>query len=150
VDEETVVFSFIDAKNPQRFEERQTFDVADRPAYFADDHVDAGRHHGTDGVADLCRHVRHHLHRAAEVVAPALLLDDRVVDPARCVVAVPVRGRAGKTLVMAEVEIGLCAVVGHVHLAVLVRVHGAGVHVEVRIKLLVDDRQPARFEEQAD
>src|SRR6266487_2422143 len=34
-------------------------------------------------------------------------------------------------LVVAEVKIGFCAVVEHIHLAVLIRVHGAGVHVQV-------------------
>jgi hypothetical protein len=37
---------------------------------------------------------------------------------------------------MAEVEIGLGAVIGDVDLAVLVRAHRAGIDVEVRVELL--------------
>jgi len=44
---------------------------------------------------------------------------------------------------MAEVEIGLRAVVGDVHLAVLKRRHGAGIDVDVRVEFLDRDPQPA-------
>ncbi len=38
---------------------------------------------------------------------------------------------AGEALVVAEIEVGLRAVVGHEHLAVLVGRHRAGIDVEV-------------------
>ena len=41
-----------------------------------------------------------------------------------------------KTLIVTEIEIGLCAVVGDEYFTVLNRVHGARVDVDVRIKLL--------------
>src|SRR3989442_9241556 len=44
---------------------------------------------------------------------------------------------------MAEVEIGLGAVVGHVHFPVLERGHRAGIHVDVGIELLNRDAEPA-------
>ena len=48
---------------------------------------------------------------------------------------------------MPDVEVGLGAVVGDEHLAVLERVHRAGVDVEVRVELLHRDPQPARAEQ---
>ena len=45
----------------------------------------------------------------------------------------------GEALVVAEVEVGLGAVVGHEDLAVLVRAHRAGIHVDVRVELHVGD-----------
>ncbi|BCI88614.1 hypothetical protein NIIDMKKI_38200 [Mycobacterium kansasii] len=44
---------------------------------------------------------------------------------------------------MADVEIGLGAILGDKNLAVLERVHGARVDVEVRIEFLHRDLQPA-------
>ena len=44
---------------------------------------------------------------------------------------------------MADVEIGLRAVLGDEHLTVLERVHGAGIHVQVRVQLLHGDAQAA-------
>jgi hypothetical protein len=41
-----------------------------------------------------------------------------------------------ETFVMADVEVGFGAVLGDEHLAVLERVHGAGVDVQVRVQLL--------------
>ena len=51
---------------------------------------------------------------------------------------------------MAEVEVGLGAVVGDEHLAVLIRAHGAGIDVEIRIELAQPDRIPARLKERAE
>jgi hypothetical protein len=50
-------------------------------------------------------------------------------------------------LVVAEVEVGLAPVVGDEHLAVLERVHGAGVDVDVGVELLQGDAQSAGLEE---
>ena len=51
---------------------------------------------------------------------------------------------------MAEIEIGLGAVVEDEHLAVLERVHRSRVDVDVRIELLDDDLQTTRREEAAE
>src|SRR5918996_1573807 len=65
-------------------EERQRLDVADRAADLGDDDVDVvGLGDQADAVLDLVGDVRDDLHGAAEVVAAALLADDRVVDRAR-------------------------------------------------------------------
>ena len=48
---------------------------------------------------------------------------------------------------MADVEVGLGAVIGDEDLAVLERVHGARIHVQVRIELLHDDTQAAGREQ---
>ena len=48
---------------------------------------------------------------------------------------------------MAEVEVGLGAVVGHVDFAVLERAHGARIDVDVRIELDEGDFEPASFED---
>src|SRR6185312_3735703 len=50
-------------------------------------------------------------------------------------------------LVVAEVEVGLAAVVGDEHLAVLERVHGSGVDVDVRVELLHRDPETPGLEE---
>ena len=78
-----------------------------------------------DAVLDLVGDVRNDLHRAAEIVAAPLLLDDRQVDLAGRPVVVPRRDRVGEALVVAEIEVRFGAVVGDVHLAVLVRAHRA-------------------------
>ena len=56
----------------------------------------------------------------------------------------------GEPLVMAEIEVGFRAVVEHIDLAVLVGVHRAGVHVEIRVELLQHDLEAAVFEQRAE
>ena len=48
---------------------------------------------------------------------------------------------------MAEIEVGLGAVFGNENLAVLIRVHRAGVDVDVGIELLDRNADAARFEQ---
>ena len=61
----------------------------------------------------------------AQVVAAALLGDHALVDAAGGEIAVAAGGRAHEALVMAQVQVGLGAVMGDEHLAVLERAHGA-------------------------
>ena len=93
-----------------------------------------------DALLDLVGDVRDDLDRAAEVVAAALLGDDRLVDPARRDVAELGQVLVDEALVVAEVEVGLGAVVGDEDLAVLVRRHRARVDVDVGVELQDGDR----------
>ena len=141
-----VVAAERDAHLPDRFEERQRFDVADGAADFDDRDVGACDA-GADLLLDLVGDVRNDLHRAAEIVAAALLADHRFVDLAgREIVALAHPG-VDEALVVAEVEIGLGAVVGDEHLAVLERAHRARIDVDVRIELEEGDLDAARFED---
>ena len=103
-----------------------------------------------DAVLDLVGDVRDDLHRAAEVVAAALLLDHRQVDLAGRPVVVARRDLVGEALVVPEVEVRLGAVVGDVDLAVLVRAHRARVDVDVRVELLQRDLVAVPLEQRAD
>ena len=123
------------AELADRFEERQALDVADRAADL-DEHDVGVAARLADAVLDLVGDVRNHLHGAAEIIAAALLLDHRHVDLAGGLVAVARRGHVREPLVVAQVEVGLGAVVGHVDLAVLIRAHRARIDVDVRIELL--------------
>src|ERR1700761_5895787 len=51
---------------------------------------------------------------------------------------------------MAEVEVGFRAVIEHIHLAVLVGRHGAGIHVEVGVEFLEGDLEAAVFKQRAE
>jgi hypothetical protein len=58
--------------------------------------------------------------------------------------------RRDEALVVAEVEVGLRAVLGHEHLAVLERRHRARIDVDVRIELDEGDLDLARFEDRGE
>ena len=148
VDEHHLVRADLEGELAHGLEERQPLDVARRAADLGDEHVDAVA--GLlDALLDLVGDVRDHLHGLAEVVAAALLLDHRLVDLARGEVVEPRQPARGEPLVVAEVEIGLRAVVEHVDLAVLERAHRARIDVEVGIELLDAHPQPAHLEQRA-
>src|SRR5690606_2269376 len=129
-----------------RLQEGQRFDVADRAADFHQGHVVA-RRGGIDRALDLVGDVRDHLHGATEVVAAPLLADHFLVHLAGAHRVAPGQAGIDEALVVAQVEVGLGAVVGDVDLAVLERAHGARIHVDVRVQLHHRDPQPARLED---
>ncbi len=146
VQEEDVVAADVVAHLAGRLEERQRLDVADGAADLGDHHVDLVAAHGEHAVLDLVGDVRDHLDGVAEVVAAPLLGDHAGVDLAGRDVGDLAEVGVEEPLVVPDVEVGLGAVVGDEHLAVLERVHRPGVDVEVRVELLHRDPQPARAE----
>jgi hypothetical protein len=57
---------------------------------------------------------------------------------------------AGEALVVAEIEIGLGAVVGDEDLAVLIRAHRARIDVEIGVELAQPDLVAARLQKRAE
>ena len=138
----------LEAELADGLEERQRLDVAHGAADLDDHHVDAvgqPQHRLLDLVGD----VRDDLHGLAEVVAAPLLVDHRLVDLAGGVVVMARGEGVGEALVVAEVEVGLGAVVGDEDLAVLVGRHGPGIDVDVGVELHQRDLEAARFEDRA-
>ena len=130
--------------------ERLAFNVAHRAADLHDEHIRVGtRGRAHHARLDLIRDVGDDLHRAAVVAARALPLDHRLVDLAGGGVVVPGELFIDKALVMADVKVRLRAVVRHIHLAVLIGVHRAGVNVEIRIELADGHAVPPALEQAA-
>ena len=149
VREDDIFRAQFEAHLPNRFEERQRFDVAHRAADFDEHDVHAVGDFAERGL-DFVGDVRDHLHRLAEIIAAALLGDDGFVDAAGGPVMVARQVRGGEALVMAEVEIGFRAVVGDEHFAVLIGRHRAGIDVQVGIALLEGNSEAAAFQQAAD
>ena len=83
VDVAHVVPADVPAELPDGLDERDDLDVADRAADLDDDHVDVLVGQPLDAVLDLVGDVGDDLDGLAQVVAPALLGDDRRVDATR-------------------------------------------------------------------
>ena len=151
VDEHRPLRAEVGVELADRLEERQRLDVADRAADLGDHEVDRLRlGDDEDFLLDLVGDVRDHLDGGAEVVAAALAADHRVVDGAGGDVRGPRGVLVGEALVVAEVEIGLGAVLGDEDLAVLERAHRPRVDVDVGIELLQLDPVAAGDEQAAD
>ena len=126
----------------------QALDVAGGAAYLGDCDVNAVAMERADGVLDLIGDMRDDLDGAAKVSAGAFAGDDIAVDPSGGVVAGTGTANSGDALVMPQIEIGLGAVVSHKDLAVLVRTHGAGIDIEIRVQLLHGDAVAALLQQE--
>ena len=150
VHEGHVLLAHLVAELADGLQERQALDVPDRAADLHDG--DVGLLHGgvgADAFLDLVRDVRDDLHGLSEVVPAPLLGDDALIHGAGGDVGPAVQVLVGEALVVAEVEVGLGAVIEHEHLAVLERVHRTRVDVDVRVELLVGHVEAAGLEETA-
>ena len=94
--------------------------------------------------------MRDDLYGLAQVFARALLVEHVPVDFACGQVGEFVQVLVDEALVVAEIEVGLRAVVGDVNLAVLERAHRARVHVDVGVKLLRGYLEAAAFQQAAE
>ena len=126
-----------------RLQERLGFDVADRAADFGDDHVDIIARLGAHAGLDLVGDVRDDLHALAEVLPRAFLAQHLLINLPGGDVGLLGEEHVEEALVVADVEIGLGTVFGHIDLAVLERVHGARVDVDVRVELLLQHMDAA-------
>ena len=118
-------------------QEWSALDVAYRATYLGDDKVVLARlAEALYAVLYLVGNVRHHLHGLAQVVAPALLVDHRLIDASRGHAVGPCGLYASETLIVTQVEVGLHAVGRHVALAMLIGIKRSRVDVDVRVELL--------------
>ena len=90
------------------------------------------------------------LHGVAEILAPAFAGDHRAVDLAGRHVGRSAEILVEKSLVVADVEVCLCAVVRDEHLAVLEGRERAGIDVDVGVELLDRHPESALLEEPAE
>ncbi len=136
VKEQTVLAADFLPELANSLQERQGFNVARCSAYFRDQDVHIRTRQGADSTFDFVGNVRNHLNCFTEVPALALAGDNGAVDAAGREVTGPRARNSGEAFVMPEIEIGFGPVVGDVNLSMLVRGHGPGIHVKVRIHFL--------------
>ncbi|MCY1170711.1 hypothetical protein D9M73_107980 [compost metagenome] len=146
VDADRIAASEIVAELPDRLDERQRFDIADRPADFAQHEIEIvglGLREFLDRIGD----VRDDLHRGAQIIAAPLARDDLLIDSARGDIVRLARRDAGEAFVMAQVEIGLGPVIRHIDFAMLIGRHRPRIDVKIRIELANPDAIAARLQE---
>ncbi len=131
-------------------EEWQALYVAHRATYLGDHNIHVITTHPLDHGFDLIGDVRNHLNSLAKELAFPLFLNDRQVDLSGCVVAVSGESTRCEPLVVPQVQVGLTAVVQHVNFAVLVRTHGPGIDIDIRIQLLHPHSEATLFQQHPD
>ena len=119
------------------FQKRLTFNVAHCSSYFNDGNLRIlCSRVPVETILDLIGDVGDYLDGTAAKVSPAFLLKDGPIDLAGGHVRVLAQAFVYESFIMPEVKIGLCSIIGYKHFAVLHRVHGTGIHVDIRIELL--------------
>ena len=147
MDKEAVFPPYLERNLSYSFEERLGFNVTYSAADLSDDHVGIGFLADTvyDILYFIC-YMGYDLNSRAEILAAALLVEHVPIHLAGGEVRILVEVLVDKTLVVAEVKVGLRAVLRDVNLAVLIGTHGTRINVDIGVELLRRNLEPARFE----
>jgi hypothetical protein len=131
-----------------RLDERLRFDIAHRAADLDQRYVGVV---GAllDAALDLIRDMRNHLHRGAQIIAPAFLADDIFVNFTGGEIVALGHGGAHEALVMPKIQVSLGAILGDEYFAVLKRAHGARININIGVELEKGNLEAARFEDGA-
>src|SRR5260370_15943597 len=131
---ENALASDIFAHLANRFQEWFTCDIANGTADLDDDHVCAGTTSDVmHAIFNFVGDVWDNLNGTTQVFSPALFANHRGIDLSGGHIICLAGGFIGKTLVVAEVEIGFCAIIRNKDVAMLVGRHGTAVHIDVMI-----------------
>ena len=79
--------------------------------------------------------MRDHLHRTAQIIPPAFLGDDFLIDAPRGDIVLLIGRTARETLIMAQIQVGFRTIIGHENLAMLIGAHRARIDIEIGIEL---------------
>ena len=150
MDEAAVLLALLETHLTDGLEEGLALDVAGGAADLGNDHIGlGGRGQIVDIALDLVGDVGDDLNGLAEVSALTLLVQHVPVDLAGGEVRILVQILVDEALVMAQVQVGLGAVVGDEDLAVLQGAHGTRVHVHVGVQLLAGHLEAAALQQSA-
>ena len=114
-------------------EKGQSFNIAYRAANLAQHEIQIF-HIALDEGFDGIRHMRNDLHRTAQIIAAAFAFQNVAVNLSGRHIVAATGGHTGEALIMTQIKVCLGPIIGHIHLAVLIRAHRAGVYIEIRVK----------------
>ena len=86
------------------------------------------------------------LNRATAIIAAALLIQNRPVNLSGCNIGLLRQALIDKTLIVSQIKVCLSTVVGNENFAVLYRVHGSRIDIDIGIKLLHCHAVSAHFQ----
>ena len=121
-------------------------DITNGAANLHDHHVGIGAAgNSVHALFDFVRDVRDDLNGATKVLTTALFADDGGVDLARGHVVGLIGWLICEAFVVAQVEVGLRAVIGHKNFAMLVRRHRTGININIGVQFHDRDGDPTVF-----
>src|SRR5271154_5325046 len=131
------------------FEIRQALNIAHRAADLAQHEIET-LSSVPDEVLDGIGDVGNDLNGRPEIVAAPLFCEDFLIDTAGSYIVLSGRRPPSEALVMAEIEVGLGAVIGDEDFAVVIGRHRARIDIEVGVELAQADLVAARLQKRAE
>ena len=93
--------------------------------------------------------MRNDLNRRPQILAFTFLAQDFAIDFTSGDIGVFIEINVNKTFIMPQIQIRLGSIICHKHFPMLVRAHGAGINVDIRIKFLNRNLETAILQKSA-
>ena len=104
------------------FKKRLRLNITNRSADFKDHDLSAGFFcRQPDATFDLIGNVRNHLDGPAEIIATAFFGNGFSIDLPGREITDPAQADVNETFVVTKIKVRFCAVIEHIHLAMLIR-----------------------------
>ena len=137
MDVQHIVFAHILFYLTDSFQKGKAFNIAYRTADLGNDKIGIVIVADTEYPGlDLIGNMGNDLHRTAQVIAPAFLRNNGLVDFTGSHIGTLGQVDINKPFVMAQVQVRFRAVIRHEHFAVLIRAHGSRIDIDIRIEFL--------------
>ena len=150
MNEQGIFCAYFQSHLSDSFKKRLTFNVSGCSSNLRDNHIRlACPTYIVDKRFDFVRNMGDYLHRLAQILTSAFLVQHIPVHFAGCQVGKPVQILVDETLIMSEVEVGFRAVLCDKNLSMLIRAHRPRVYINIRIQFLRGDLQTPLLQESA-
>ena len=150
MDKQTVPAAYLCGYLTNGFQKRLGFNITGGAADFRDDNIRIGLFaYGIDKRLDFIGDMGDNLYGFTQIIAFSLLVQYIPVHLAGGQVRELVQIFVNKTLIMSQVKVGFCTVIGDIYLAVLERAHSTRVNIDIRIQLLCGNFQSACLKQAA-
>ncbi|MPM81263.1 hypothetical protein SDC9_128315 [bioreactor metagenome] len=141
VDKDHVALGLLRAHLADGLQEGLGLNIAHGAADFADDHVHVVARHRVHPALDFVGDVGDDLDGGSQIIAPPLPVENGPVNLSGGDGGISGEGLVHKPLVVAQIQVRFGPVVGDENLPMLIGAHGAGVHIDIGVELLIAHSQ---------
>ena len=146
MDQDSIVMADLMLKLADRFQKGLALNISHSAAYLDNGNLRIfGGEIAVKTTFDLIGNVGNHLNRAAAEIAPSFLLKYAPVYLSGGYIGVSGKAFVNKAFIVSQIQIRLCTVICHKYFAVLYRIHGAGVNINIGVEFLHCNLIPAGF-----
>ena len=148
MDEQTVLSAHLQGDLTDCLQKGLGFNITDGTSDFRDDNIGIGLlAYPVDKLFNFVGDMRDDLNGGTQIFAFAFLIQNIPVHFSGGKIGILVQVFVNESFVMAQVKVGFCTILSDIDFTMLVGAHGAGVYIDIGVKLLRGHFQTSGFQQ---